>query len=159
VPQYLVEVFLRLRISSLPGCKVNELLWKSEPELLYDGEAFLVPRVLPSNAMNDRYNAARRLITKTAYPEQTCIEVVSTGKSLGLVQNSLDLQQKAPSVLESMCDTPPCSQVQTTNTPTCAVVFLKPQIKLYCHFRGLMPRLSKSPLIKFWYSRKDMSRY
>jgi len=93
----LVEVFLRLRLSSLPGYKVNELLWKSEPELLYDGEAFLVPRVLPNNAMNDRYNAARRLITKTAYSEQACIEVVSTGKSLGLVQNSLDLRQKAPS--------------------------------------------------------------
>lgn len=93
----LVEVFLRLRMSALPGYSGNNMLWKTEPELLFDGETFLVPRVLPNKAMNDRYNAARRLITKTVFTEQTCVEVISTGKSLGLVQNSLDLQQKAPS--------------------------------------------------------------
>ena len=93
----LVEVFLRLKIGSLPGNTDDNLLWKTEPELLFDGDTILIPRVLPNKTMNDRYNAARRLITKTVFTKQTCVEVASSGKSLKLVQNDLDLRQRASS--------------------------------------------------------------
>lgn len=92
----LVEAFLRLRMVSLPEYANHNMLWKTEPELLFDCQTFLIPRVLPNKDMNDRYNAARRLITKTVFTAETCVEVISSGESLELVQNSLDLRQKAP---------------------------------------------------------------
>ena len=91
----LVEAFLRLKIASLPEYAKRNMLWKTEPEIVFDGDKVLIPRILPNKIMNDRYNSARRLITKTVATEETCVEIISSGKSLQLVQKSLDLKQKA----------------------------------------------------------------
>lgn len=91
----LMEAFLRLKIASLPEYAKHNMLWKNEPEIVFDGDKILIPRVLPNKIMNDRYNSARRLITKTVATEETCVEIISSGECLQTVQKSLDLKQKA----------------------------------------------------------------
>ncbi|KAE8134361.1 hypothetical protein BDV38DRAFT_164443 [Aspergillus pseudotamarii] len=56
--------FLQLSLANSPEYLQEDVQWKIEPELSFDGEEWQIPRIIPYEALNDRYNAARRQIMK-----------------------------------------------------------------------------------------------
>lgn len=87
----IVECFLRLAICATPETSGHDMLWTTEPELLLDGNAILLPRVVPDKDINDRFNANRRLITKTVSTTDTCVEIAASAA------NELISLQEVPS--------------------------------------------------------------
>ncbi|KAI5364416.1 putative secondary metabolism biosynthetic enzyme [Alternaria postmessia] len=59
----------------------KSMLWTTEPELVFDGDDILIPRVLPDKEMNNRFNAARRPISENLWKESTCIELSNADNS------------------------------------------------------------------------------
>ncbi|KAK4240422.1 putative pks-nrps protein [Achaetomium macrosporum] len=104
--QELAEVFLRLLVStelgnkkqSGPNSKGNGVLWTTEPELYYDGQAIHIPRIVLDQPANDRVNASRRRITQEVNLEEETVEIRrgqdGSGASLRLAENE---NSKSPS--------------------------------------------------------------
>ncbi|PGH23621.1 hypothetical protein AJ80_02402 [Polytolypa hystricis UAMH7299] len=69
-PQMLADLLLRLQITdSLEKRGHNDdILWSNEPEIAVENGSVLVPRIVPRNEPNDRYNAERRKITSRVSP-------------------------------------------------------------------------------------------
>ena len=85
----LAEALLRLQVSDQiekdgAGAK---FLWSTEPELLLKDGKFMIPRVKPNKAQNDRYNALRRSITTDVSPQSTIIVVKPKGTSYQLSED------------------------------------------------------------------------
>ncbi|GMG28405.1 unnamed protein product [Aspergillus oryzae] len=59
-----VTKFLQLCLVNSPEYLQDDVPWKIEPELSFDGEEWQIPRIIPYKALNDRYNATRRQIMK-----------------------------------------------------------------------------------------------
>lgn len=62
----MAEMLLRLQLTDQwekTGSQ-NDFLWTREPELMIEDEKLSILRVVPQKAQNDRYNSAKRLITK-----------------------------------------------------------------------------------------------
>lgn len=74
----LAEAVLRFQVSgSVQEQSQRNTLWSVESEIIIKSdERQLVPRLRPVNDANDRYNSARRIITKSVQP-QDCPVVVS----------------------------------------------------------------------------------
>lgn len=94
--QTILEVFLQLLVSSQPADGDQRLLWTTEPEIFYDNGQRFIPRVLPSTMMNNTYNAARRLITKSVSTEETCVELVASDDDLRLLETGMDIHGDPP---------------------------------------------------------------
>jgi SAM-dependent methyltransferase len=60
------EILLRLQLTAQweESQSQRNILWSMEPEMVIENETLYILRVMPQNARNDRYNSARRLITK-----------------------------------------------------------------------------------------------
>ena len=76
-PRTIVEAFLRLALSASPEYVEYDALWITEPELAFDGQATLIPRIMMDKAINDRFNADRRLITREINTDTSSVELVS----------------------------------------------------------------------------------
>lgn len=65
---HVTEAFMRLALADQPGFldapDRQPLLWTTETELALDAGSLLIPRLIPDEARNERYNAARRIVTK-----------------------------------------------------------------------------------------------
>lgn len=81
-----VEVFLKLALPTVPEYTDYNMLWTMEPEIALEGDMILIPRVVPSKTLNDRFNASRRPITKKIATNEVSVEIVSSGKSLSLTE-------------------------------------------------------------------------
>lgn len=65
VPQIIVEALLRLISRSPEGGCLQDALWTVEPEIIVDSRRHhLVPRLMPIEALNDRYNSGRRVVKR-----------------------------------------------------------------------------------------------
>ncbi|OJD40314.1 polyketide synthase [Diplodia corticola] len=75
-----VECFLRLVLSSETAVSEHDMLWTIEPEVALDEGELLLPRVVPDKAVNRRFNAERRLVTKTVSTEDACVQIDTLGR-------------------------------------------------------------------------------
>ena len=85
----LVAAFLRLMLSSIPEYADHNMLWHTEPEIALDGDTILIPRVVPNQIINEKYNASRRQIARQTNTHASSIELVASGGSLSLVGSAL----------------------------------------------------------------------
>jgi hybrid polyketide synthase/nonribosomal peptide synthetase ACE1 len=72
----IAEHALRLCLFGKEGqdpTSASSVLWSNEPELLIKNGKTYIPRVIPHKAQNDRYNASRRLVTRSVNPSETAI--------------------------------------------------------------------------------------
>lgn len=62
----IAEAFVRLALTGQRGSvdSPEPILWTVESELALDAGTLLIPRLVPDEARNQRYNAARRVVTK-----------------------------------------------------------------------------------------------
>ncbi|KAL1639402.1 Type I Iterative PKS [Diplodia intermedia] len=72
-----VECFLRLVLAAEPAVAEHDMLWTVEPEVVVDGGALLLPRLVPDTVINDRFNAERRQVEKTVSTRDTCVEMAT----------------------------------------------------------------------------------
>ncbi|KKY13503.1 putative polyketide synthase [Diplodia seriata] len=72
-----VECFLRLVLAADPAVAEHDMLWTVEPEVVVDGGALLLPRLVPDTVINDRFNAERRQVVKTVSTRETCVEMAT----------------------------------------------------------------------------------
>ena len=84
-----VEAFLRLTVASSSEYASQEMLWVTEPEVAYDGDILLVPRILLNDNLNEGFNAKRRRITKEVVPSQIPVQVDYSDEFLSLQETSL----------------------------------------------------------------------
>ncbi|KAL2864983.1 putative polyketide synthase [Aspergillus lucknowensis] len=92
----IAEVLLRLHATGeweLARGPNAELLWTTEPELLYKGGELLVPRLLPHRRQNDRLNAKRRIVTRNADPQDSFVNIAASEKGFSVVEECSDGQQ------------------------------------------------------------------
>ncbi|GME22836.1 hypothetical protein DL768_008056 [Neofusicoccum parvum] len=59
----------------------SDLVWTTEPELALTKDGLTIPRVIPSQARNDRYNSHRREITKEVDVKLSTVEIESRESS------------------------------------------------------------------------------
>ncbi|KAI1746169.1 beta-ketoacyl synthase domain-containing protein [Xylaria scruposa] len=86
----IAETLVRFQFSSMLASRndTNSLLWSIEPEIVINVEGReLVPRQLEMVEANDRYNSARRPITRSVYLNKSDAEV--HGDDLGYVVRDL----------------------------------------------------------------------
>lgn len=85
----IVEAFLRLALSSSGEWSSQDMLWVTEPEVAFDGDVPLIPRILLNKTLNERFNTTRRRITKEMTADQGPIELASHNALLSLQETSL----------------------------------------------------------------------
>lgn len=95
-PRLVVETFLRLALRSAPGYADYDALWIPEPEVIFDGERTLIPRICMDKTRNERFNASKRLITSKVLTKGASIEVKPFGAFLQLVQRKSMVHQPTP---------------------------------------------------------------
>lgn len=84
-PKVVAETFLRLSEYSATEDNHQDRLWIPEPEIIFDGNRTLIPRIYVDNTRNNRFNSSRRFITAKGGMKDAPIEVKSTGTSLHLM--------------------------------------------------------------------------
>lgn len=67
----------------------ERIVWSTEPELALEDGLLRIPRIKPSQEQNDRYNAARRVLTKQVDLKHTAVEIISNETSYTLQQASI----------------------------------------------------------------------
>lgn len=64
-----------------------DFLFTSEPEVALEGRKYMIPRLLPNEDQNKRYNSSRRRITRNVNPRESAVKIVS-GASFDLCDGS-----------------------------------------------------------------------
>ncbi|GME45600.1 hypothetical protein DL768_008056 [Neofusicoccum parvum] len=70
-----------LRLQATEEWSGSDLVWTTEPELALTKDGLTIPRVIPSQARNDRYNSHRREITKEVDVKLSTVEIESRESS------------------------------------------------------------------------------
>lgn len=86
-PQMLAEALIRLEILGMykdTNTTGSEFLWSLEPELFYENNQFLIPRMYPNLEANNRYNTYRRSVHQTIDPRKQITAIESKGESYEL---------------------------------------------------------------------------
>ena len=83
-PRNIVEAFLRLIVPTLPDCSNHDMLWTMEPEIAIDGDQIAIPRVVPDNSTNDRFNSTRRMISSEVSTKDVPVHISSLRGSMVL---------------------------------------------------------------------------
>ncbi|RDW86024.1 hypothetical protein BP5796_04349 [Coleophoma crateriformis] len=81
-PRIIAETLLRLHTTSFRSTENNQdnLLWMVEPEIVIDDKGrLLVPRLGAMTAANDRYNSARRSITREVDVKECAVAIRKDG--------------------------------------------------------------------------------
>jgi SAM-dependent methyltransferase len=65
-PTIMAETLLRLQLTAQweRNQSHHNILWSTEPEMVIENERLKILRVMPQKAQNDRYNSAKRMMTK-----------------------------------------------------------------------------------------------
>ncbi|RFU78915.1 hybrid pks-nrps [Trichoderma arundinaceum] len=82
----IAQSFLRMELLSLPEYQDPNNLWRIEPEIMFDGQRLLLPRILPNEAMNNRYNSASRQIKKIMNLDDAHAEIIQGHGSWSVVE-------------------------------------------------------------------------
>lgn len=93
-----VEAFLRLTLAMSHEYLEYDALWTTEPEVVVDGEAILIPRIMMDKIINNRFNANRRLITNDISSNDSSVRLFSSGGS-----DTLQLRPTSHHVSDSEC--------------------------------------------------------
>ncbi|KKY25511.1 putative pks-nrps protein [Phaeomoniella chlamydospora] len=97
----IVNAFLRLVVLNSTGYKDDKLLWTQEHEIVLRGEEVLIPRIMLDETINNRFNATKRLVTKTVSPGTKDIELASEKDTYILVDaNPLSTRKSASGRIE-----------------------------------------------------------
>jgi hybrid polyketide synthase/nonribosomal peptide synthetase ACE1 len=86
-PQMLAEALIRLEILGMyrdTNATGDEFLWSLEPELVYENDQLLIPRMYPSKEANNRYNTYRRTIHQTVELGKQIVAMKPKGESFEL---------------------------------------------------------------------------
>ncbi|KAJ8132306.1 hypothetical protein O1611_g1320 [Lasiodiplodia mahajangana] len=79
-----------------------DLLWSIEPEVCFEGGARLIPRLYKCEQANERYNSARRTVTRKVNPQESPVLFVNEGSSYELQHPSpLRLPDALPVLAEA----------------------------------------------------------
>lgn len=81
------KVFMRLEIYSLQKHDEEKLLWAQESELVADGDHMLIPRVIPDEEINARYNANYRTVTRYRCSSTVPARITARQNKLALVED------------------------------------------------------------------------
>lgn len=90
-PTLVANIFLRLVVAGRPELTDGKILWTTEPEIKLVGDRIMVPRIVPDQAINDRFNATRRPVTRQVDKASTRVELGTNGGG-----DRLDLREAAP---------------------------------------------------------------
>ncbi|KAK3996228.1 hypothetical protein QBC44DRAFT_404939 [Cladorrhinum sp. PSN332] len=73
--ELVAETLLRLRFARDHDASIRQgqVLYSLEQEVVQEGDRVLVPRLLPIQPANDRYNASKRTITQTRSPKDSSL--------------------------------------------------------------------------------------
>ncbi|KAF2966684.1 hypothetical protein GQX73_g6858 [Xylaria multiplex] len=82
----LAEMFLRLVYLGLPA--FHDIMWSVENELIITKDSIHIPRIIPDDALNRRFNSSRREIEYPVSLENNPIEISYKGDSLYLREKS-----------------------------------------------------------------------
>ena len=115
-PRIVAETFLRLTLAMSHEYLEYDALWTLEPEVVFDGEAMLIPRIMMDKKINDRFNASRRLINNEIRSDESSVELVSSGGS-----NTLQLRSTSH------------------HTPTSEYTNIQVKYSITLPFKGEMP--------------------
>ncbi|KAI0107448.1 hybrid PKS-NRPS PsoA [Nemania sp. FL0031] len=85
-PKMLAEMLLRLVYLDLPEFK--DIMWSIETELLVAEDGLHIPRIIPDDTLNRRYNSSRRKIEYRVSTETHPVEITCRGGSLLLRESS-----------------------------------------------------------------------
>ncbi|ODH20336.1 hypothetical protein ACO22_05914 [Paracoccidioides brasiliensis] len=85
-PCMLVEYILRLQITDTfaKEGRMDDILWTTEPEMSFDNDKLLIPRVIAEKELNNRYNSERRVITKSVCAQNSRIKIKGSEGSFTL---------------------------------------------------------------------------
>ncbi|KAI1414159.1 putative equisetin synthetase [Hypoxylon sp. FL1857] len=86
--QILAETLIRLELLGKWHKDTNvagkDFLWSLEPELVYENNRLLIPRMYPHKAGNDRYNTYRRAVHQVVNPKHQIVSLEPKGQSYEL---------------------------------------------------------------------------
>ncbi|KAI0436038.1 beta-ketoacyl synthase domain-containing protein [Xylaria telfairii] len=103
--QKIAETLVRLQLGSLPVGRndANGILWSIEPEIVIDAEGReLIPRQVEMAEANDRYNSARRPISRSVDLDRSDVEVHDS--ELGFVVRDLVRSDASTGPTEGMVE-------------------------------------------------------
>ncbi|KAH8753456.1 hypothetical protein BGZ57DRAFT_958474 [Hyaloscypha finlandica] len=86
-PQILAEALIRIEILGMykeTNATGDEFLWSLEPEMVYENNQLLIPRLYPSKEANNRYNTYRRTIHTAIDPSKQIVALEPSEDSYGL---------------------------------------------------------------------------
>ena len=70
-------------MADLPELSDNSRLWTTELEIALERGKMFIPRILPLDALNDRLNSTRRVITEDVNTSDNVVEIVSSNTTDG----------------------------------------------------------------------------
>ena len=76
--ELVVEAFLRLAMAN--SADLEDQLWTTEHEIIVKDSKFMIPRVVPLDAPNDRLNSIRRVITREISTVDSAVEIIGSEK-------------------------------------------------------------------------------
>ncbi|KAI1383554.1 hybrid PKS-NRPS PsoA [Hypoxylon trugodes] len=84
------EMLLEMMILDLPGYR--DILWSNESEVAVEDGVILTPRVVQDKALNERFNAQRRLITRRVSIKSTPVQISASNDSIAIEEVDDDFQ-------------------------------------------------------------------
>lgn len=101
------EIFLEMVLLDIPG--FDQVLWSQETEVMIESGNTYIPRVVPDEDLNARFNATRREISRTALPNSKPVRVKNTSagaileemtaESVGCTGDTVEVRVRSSSLL------------------------------------------------------------
>ena len=74
------ETFLRLALAK--SADEQSQLWTTEHEIVVQNSKFLIPRILPVEALNDRLNSIRRVVAREVSTVDNIVEIMAAAETI-----------------------------------------------------------------------------
>ena len=100
----------------------QSLLWSSEPEVCYENDLFILPRIRLSKDRNMRYNSLRSPLTRSMRPETMPLTLSSSGSSYSIFEDQS--QAVAQTRLDPVTITVSCSILRSVKLASHDYLFL-----------------------------------
>ncbi|ORY17104.1 hypothetical protein BCR34DRAFT_634445 [Clohesyomyces aquaticus] len=112
------EIFLRhhIAVSWGLGGENQKILWLNEPELRLEDGLLMVPRLKHLQSANDRYNSARRAITKKVRISEDNIAIQRSDSGVALVEQGMTVTGVSSSTVSIRVQLSVSTAVQVNNS-------------------------------------------
>ncbi|GAB1312361.1 hypothetical protein MFIFM68171_02571 [Madurella fahalii] len=87
-PDALMFSEMLLQMICLDLSSYGDILWSNETEIAVERGAIPIPRVVPDDNLNNSFNSARRIITRSVFPTSTPVEISITDRGIVLEETS-----------------------------------------------------------------------